>query len=304
MATLTTVEAARITPEEFEEGAAFQTLGRTVTEADVVNFACLSGDLNPHHVNREWMRESPFGDRIAHGLLITSLAVGGVPQRLKRRARMRQASALFKRPVQMGDTIRIEGRALRDRAVAGDLPSPVELRVVNQRDQLCAKIKLSYEDGPEHVPPFDGELRDSLELTPREIADGIAYRTPARTMTEAQVVGFAALTGDWSPTNADAEWARTHGEGERTVQEMLQISTAAALVPLDVPRLIAARRSDISWHRPVLLGETLRIEGRFAEGLPAGDGAQQEIYHFRMVNQRGELCVSMHLNLVMQELDA
>ena len=49
---------------------------RTVTEADVVNFACLSGDFHPEHMNEEYARKGPLGKRIAHGLLIMSMATG------------------------------------------------------------------------------------------------------------------------------------------------------------------------------------------------------------------------------------
>jgi hypothetical protein len=49
---------------------------RTVTEADVVDFAGLSGDFQPEHMNEEYAKKGPMGARIAHGLLVLSMATG------------------------------------------------------------------------------------------------------------------------------------------------------------------------------------------------------------------------------------
>ena len=58
-------------------GDEFYTASRTITEADVVNFAGLSGDYNPLHTDEEWARKNtPFETRIAHGVLIQSIATG------------------------------------------------------------------------------------------------------------------------------------------------------------------------------------------------------------------------------------
>src|SRR5436190_23347192 len=62
--------------EDFIEGAEHVTRGRTITEADIVNFAGLSGDFIELHTNEEYARQAPFGRRIAHGLLTLSIATG------------------------------------------------------------------------------------------------------------------------------------------------------------------------------------------------------------------------------------
>ena len=67
--------------EDVSVGDAFTTVARTITEADIVSFAYLSGDFNPLHMDHEWARRGPFGRPIAHGML--SLAVSsGLPSRL------------------------------------------------------------------------------------------------------------------------------------------------------------------------------------------------------------------------------
>ena len=59
--------------EDFQVGQRFTTPARTVTEADVVNFAGVSGDYNPIHTDAEFAKNTPFGQRIAHGLYTASL---------------------------------------------------------------------------------------------------------------------------------------------------------------------------------------------------------------------------------------
>lgn len=62
--------------EEFEIGATYVSQGRTVTEADVVAFAGLSGDYNPLHTDEAFAGTTPFGERIAHGMLTVAMSTG------------------------------------------------------------------------------------------------------------------------------------------------------------------------------------------------------------------------------------
>ena len=98
--------------EDFEVGRAFKTVGITITEAHVVTFAGLTGDNHPIQMNEEYARQTVFGTRIAHGLLVFSVAGGLVLQSgfladaiisfLKVR------DLTFLRPVKLGDTIHVE----------------------------------------------------------------------------------------------------------------------------------------------------------------------------------------------------
>ena len=60
--------------EDFEIGVKLRTAGRTITEADIVTFAGLSGDFNQIHTNAEYAASDTFGKRVAHGLLVQSIA--------------------------------------------------------------------------------------------------------------------------------------------------------------------------------------------------------------------------------------
>lgn len=96
--------------EEFEEGMVFETGGRTVTEADIVNFAGLSGDFNPIHTNEVHASQTMFGRRIAHGLLGLSIA-SGLCTHLGFLGDTVQAFLglewKFKAPIFIGDTIKV-----------------------------------------------------------------------------------------------------------------------------------------------------------------------------------------------------
>ena len=94
--------------EEFEIGQKITTPARTVTEADVVAFAGLSGDYNPLHTNEEFAKTTPYGQRIAHGMLVVSIATGLADRQgfIDGTAlAFRELSWKFSSPVFIGDTI-------------------------------------------------------------------------------------------------------------------------------------------------------------------------------------------------------
>ena len=95
--------------EDFTPGRAFTTTARTVAEGAVDQFAGLSGDFNPLHVDEERARQSPLKGRIAHGMLVLSIATGqanqlgifeGTTLALLGMDRIRWTA-----PVRLGDTI-------------------------------------------------------------------------------------------------------------------------------------------------------------------------------------------------------
>jgi acyl dehydratase len=123
-------------------GDSFVTRGRTVTEADVVSFACLSGDMHPQHTDAAWAATSLFGERVAHGMLVASLALGLLdfdPERVVALRRVRDA--VFKRPVSLGDTIHVAARIDGvDPLDVGTGLVGVRLDVQNQHDRTVARL--------------------------------------------------------------------------------------------------------------------------------------------------------------------
>ena len=84
------------------------TTGRTITEADIVLHAGQTGDFFPHHMDAEWMATKPAGQRIAHGTLILSVAVGMTAGDINPQAMSYGYDRIrFIKPVFIGDTIRV-----------------------------------------------------------------------------------------------------------------------------------------------------------------------------------------------------
>lgn len=95
---------------EFSTGDQFESGGRTVTEADVVNFAGVSGDFNPLHIDASFAEKTPFKQRIAHGMLAASISTGlGQTLGIFEGTTLALMSQTFeyKAPVFFGDTIRL-----------------------------------------------------------------------------------------------------------------------------------------------------------------------------------------------------
>jgi acyl dehydratase len=127
--------------EDLEIGHASTSPGRTITEADIMIFAGLTGDLVELHTNEEVARRSRFGRRIAHGALVFSTSVG-----LATRMHLLDDCLLafagvdhlrFVEPVGIGDTIHITKRVIERREVGADSGVVTfETRVLNQHDTL------------------------------------------------------------------------------------------------------------------------------------------------------------------------
>ena len=126
--------------EEFEEGKEYVTRARTVTEADVVAFAGLSGDFNPLHTDAEFMKTSPFGERIAHGMLVSSIGTGLSSQMgwfEGTTMALMEVLFRFKAPVKFGDTVRLVMK-VRDKKETSKPDRGIlvmEANVLNQRDE-------------------------------------------------------------------------------------------------------------------------------------------------------------------------
>jgi 3-hydroxybutyryl-CoA dehydratase len=130
--------------EELEAGQAFTTRGRTVTEADVVGFAALTGDWHPQHSDAQWAAGSPFGERIAHGLFVVSLAAGLVPFDPHRVIALRRvADATFKRPVRFGDTLHVTGRVVELGAGSDEAGLVAfQWQIVNQDERTVCRARV------------------------------------------------------------------------------------------------------------------------------------------------------------------
>ena len=100
--------------DDVEVGQEWDSPGRTVTETDIVNYAGLSGDFNPIHVDHEFAKTTPFRRPVAHGLLVWAIASGlGIHSPpMRTLAFLSVKEFVFKGPVFVGDTIRVRSKVL------------------------------------------------------------------------------------------------------------------------------------------------------------------------------------------------
>jgi 3-hydroxybutyryl-CoA dehydratase len=133
--------------EEFEIGHSFRSPARTITETDIVNFAGMSGDFTSIHTDKVYSENSFFGRRVAHGLLVLSIASG-----LAARAGVLEGTVIafreistwkFSKPVFIGDTVHVDltvaEKKLMPRLDGGAVV--LEAKVQNQDDETVMKGK-------------------------------------------------------------------------------------------------------------------------------------------------------------------
>jgi acyl dehydratase len=131
--------------EEYHEGQSIKTEGRTITEADIVAFAGISGDFNPMHTDAAYAAQTAFGKRVAHGALVFSIATG-----LAYRTRILEQTVLafravnewkFSSPVYIGDTIHCEIQVseLKEARKLGGGIVTLDIKVINQEGKMIQK---------------------------------------------------------------------------------------------------------------------------------------------------------------------
>jgi 3-hydroxybutyryl-CoA dehydratase len=131
--------------EEFEAGQKVITTSRTVTEADIVGFAGLSGDFNLIHVDVAYAKTTPYGQRIAHGLCVLSIASGLAVQTGIMEGTILAFREIiewkFVSPVFIGDTIHVNLEVLETKAIPrlGGGAITLQLDVRNQDDKTVQK---------------------------------------------------------------------------------------------------------------------------------------------------------------------
>ncbi len=130
--------------EEFSLGDSVSSTTRTITETDVVNFAALTGDWNLIHTDAEYSKTHMFGQRVAHGLLVLSVA-SGLAMRLGildgTTLAFRSVEWKMQRPVVIGDTIHVRLTIEETKAMArlgGGLIN-FKAEVINQKDEVCQR---------------------------------------------------------------------------------------------------------------------------------------------------------------------
>jgi len=146
--------------ESLSVGQRFESKRRTVRDTDVIVFSALTGDWHPQHCDPDWAASSPFGERIAHGMLVLSLAVGLVPLDPERVLALRGIDdVVFKRPVRLDESIYVAGEIAALRPVDASSPQGERTGLVgfawqirNQDGSLVARARVQVLWRAELIP--------------------------------------------------------------------------------------------------------------------------------------------------------
>lgn len=127
--------------EDFAIGDTATSLGRTVTETDVVNFAALSGDWNQIHTDVEYAAGTMYKERIAHGLLVLSIASGLAVRMGFMEGTVQAFMGLdwqFRGPTKIGDTVRVHAEVteLKPTSRLNGGMVTFRMQILNQRDEI------------------------------------------------------------------------------------------------------------------------------------------------------------------------
>ncbi len=134
--------------EDFEAGQVFTSQGRTITESDVAQFAGWSWDANPVHTDAESQASGRFGQRIAHGMLGASVAMG-----LASRLGVFEGCSIallgidgwrFVAPILIGDTVAVRVEILSVRRTSNGVAGVLErgFDLVNQRGEVVQQGRI------------------------------------------------------------------------------------------------------------------------------------------------------------------
>jgi 3-hydroxybutyryl-CoA dehydratase len=148
--------------DDVDVGQSWKSLGRTITEADIVNFAGLSGDFNPIHMDHEFASGTPFRRPIAHGLLVFSVGsgLGLFAPPMRTLAILEIKEWRFHEPVFVGDTLRVRSEVLHKEPRGRGRRGVITWRrqILKQDDKLAQEgVTLTLVEGRSVPTPATGE---------------------------------------------------------------------------------------------------------------------------------------------------
>ena len=133
-----------------------------------------------------------------------------------------------------------------------------------------------------------------------DLTVGTKYVTSSRTITEADVAAFAALTGDFNRLHVDAEYAKASIFGQRIAHGMLVASYMAGLTSRSIPNqlmegaLFGVLEHRLKFPKPTFIGDTIRVEIEVVEQRPTSNPERGIIGFMRKaINQRGEVAAEL-----------
>ena len=313
--------------DDYEIGETGTTRARTVGEPEIANFACITCDYSYVHVAHHSTVDGPYGGRIAHGLLGTSLAAGllslDAPQVVGRDVSggfLYGFDANYREAIRLGETIRIAWKTVekqddQDQEDYGIVRSDFEIITQDERPvydgHFLVKVpkRSAGQDvdsppdlaspAPWETEPFSLEPEKTYILGDFTVGEGGI--TSGRTVTEADITNFAGLTGDYNPLYVDDHFAKQGPFKGRIAPGLFAFNMAFGLWMRDagVNRTRSNDTSRIAGHLndsalfygPIQIGDTVRCLYRIAETRVSRTKPQIGIirYGFQLLNQRDEV---------------
>ncbi len=313
--------------EDYEVGQTGKTRTRTVGEPEIVTFGCITCDYSYVHLAHHSTVDGPYGGRIAHGLLGTSMVAGllslDAPHLIGRDcpgSYFQGFDVNYRDAIRLGETIRVAWKIAdksddqdhqafgvvrtdfqvltnEDKAVYdGNLELKVEKRSAGEddADSFVFKSPLPWE-----IEEFSFEPEKIYYLEDFRVGEGEV--TSGRTITETDVVNFAGLTGDYNPLYVDDNFAKKGPFQERIVPGLLAFTMGFGLWLRDGDAM-RARSGDSSndaghlndsavFHQPIKIGDTIRLLYRINETRVSRTKPELGIitYGFQLLNQRDEV---------------
>lgn len=125
-----------------------------------------------------------------------------------------------------------------------------------------------------------------------DLLPGASWRSPARTLTETDIVGFAGMTGDYDPLHVDREFAAETPYGRPIAHGLLGLSLMAGLSSTcpRVRTLALVRLDQWHFHHPIYVGDTVHVVTQVESAAPRGRRSGEVVWLRKLINQRGE-CV-------------
>ena len=126
--------------------------------------------------------------------------------------------------------------------------------------------------------------------------------TRGRTVTEADIAIFSAVSGDWNPIHNDAAFAAKGPFGIRIAHGLLLMAMMTGMAPISGQAVVALYGFDrVRFTNPVALGDTITYTSKIAGLQPRGDGRGIADLDFEICNQRNEVCVAGTIKILLHK---
>lgn len=313
--------------EDYEIGQTGVTRMRTVGEPDIVNFACITCDYSYVHLAHHPTVDGPYGGRIAHGLLGSSMVAGllslDAPHLVGRDVSgsyLYSFDTNYRDAIKLGETIKIAWKVADkkedpDGETFGIIRS--DFQVITQADKAVydgnfrLKVPTLSTSDQEKVSfdfksPASWQIKEFL-FEPEKIYNLEDFGldegavTSGRTITETDIVNFAGLTGDYNPLYVDEHFAGKGPFKGRIVPGMLAFTMGFGLWTRDAAVMRAKSgnsendaghlNDSSTFYKPVRIGDTIRCRYKVTETRVSKSKPDRGIinYGFQLLNQRDEV---------------